>query len=99
MPKTLFDKIWDAHLVARQADGRTLKDPQMIDQIQWGSMDVNGRVYEESLSDIQDFYVRNKLIARKYTREELGPPDWATALAAKLRPFTLAHDDGQPGCR
>jgi hypothetical protein len=43
--------------------------------------------------------VRNKLIARKYTREELGPPDWATALAAKLRPFTLAHDDGQPGCR
>jgi ABC-type nitrate/sulfonate/bicarbonate transport system substrate-binding protein len=76
-----------------------LKDPQMIDQIQWGSMDVNGRVYEESLSDIQDFYVRNKLIARKYTREELGPPDWATALAAKLGPFTLAHDDGRPGCR
>ena len=71
----------------------------MIDQIQWGSMDVNGRVYEESLSDIQDFYVRNKLIARKYTREELGPPDWATALAAKLGPFTLAHDDGRPGCR
>ena len=78
---------------------RALKDPQMIDQIQWGSMDVNGRVYEESLSDIQDFYVRNKLIARKYTREELGPPDWAAALAAKLGPFTLAHDDGLPGCR
>jgi NitT/TauT family transport system substrate-binding protein len=76
-----------------------LKDPQMIDQIQWGSMDVNGRVYEESLSDIQDFYVRNKLIARKYTRDELGPPDWATALASKLGPFTLAHDDGRPGCR
>jgi hypothetical protein len=99
MPKTLFDKIWDAHLVARRADGRALNDPQMIDQIQWGSMDVNGRVYEESLSDIQDFYVRNKLIARKYTREELGPPDWAAALAAKLGPFTLAHDDGRPGCR
>lgn len=99
MPKTLFDKIWDAHLVARRADGRALKDPQMIDQIQWGSMDVNGRVYEESLSDIQDFYVRNKLIARKYTREELGPPGWATALATKLGPFTLAHDDGRPGCR
>jgi NitT/TauT family transport system substrate-binding protein len=76
-----------------------LKDPQMIDRIQWGSMDVNGRVYEESLSDIQDFYVRNKLIARKYTREELGPPNWATALAAKLGPFTLANDDGRPGCR
>jgi NitT/TauT family transport system substrate-binding protein len=76
-----------------------LKDPQMIDKIQWGSMDVNGRVYEESLSDIQDFYVRNKLISRKYTREELGPPDWAIALAAKLGPFTLAHDDGRPGCR
>lgn len=24
MPKTLFDKIWDAHLVARRADGRDL---------------------------------------------------------------------------
>jgi hypothetical protein len=44
MPKTLFYKIWDAHLVARRSDGRALKDPQMIDQIQWGSMDVNARV-------------------------------------------------------
>jgi hypothetical protein len=35
-------------------------------------MDVNGRVFEESLADIQDFYIRNKLIARKFTREELG---------------------------
>jgi len=43
--------------------------------------------------------VRNKLIARKYTREELGPPDWVAALAAKLGPFTLAHDDGRPGRR
>src|ERR1700745_1307964 len=24
MPQTLFDKIWDAHLVARRADGRDL---------------------------------------------------------------------------
>ena len=24
MPSTLFDKIWDAHLVARRADGRDL---------------------------------------------------------------------------
>ena len=24
MPKTLFEKIWDAHLVARRADGREL---------------------------------------------------------------------------
>jgi hypothetical protein len=50
-------------------------------------------------SDTRDFYVRNKLIARKYAREELDPPDWAIALAAKLGPFTLAHDDGRPGCR
>ena len=24
MPRTLFDKIWDAHLVAQRADGRDL---------------------------------------------------------------------------
>ena len=24
MPKTLFEKIWDAHLVARRMDGRDL---------------------------------------------------------------------------
>ena len=24
MPRTLFDKIWDSHLVARRADGRDL---------------------------------------------------------------------------
>jgi NitT/TauT family transport system substrate-binding protein len=76
-----------------------LKDPKAIDQIEWGSMDVDGRVFEESLSDIQDFYIRNKLIARKFTREELGPPDWVAGLAAKLGPFALEHDDGRPGCR
>ena len=76
-----------------------LKDPKMIDQIEWGSMDVAGRVFEQSLADIQDFYIRNKLIARKFTREELGPPDWVAGLAAKLGPFALEHDDGRPGCR
>jgi hypothetical protein len=45
----------------------------MIDQIEWGSMDVDGRVFEERLADIQDFYIRNKLIARKFTCDEFGP--------------------------
>ena len=41
-----------------------------------------------------------KLLVGSWTMgEELGPPDWAIALAAKLGPFTLAHDDGRPGCR
>ena len=35
MPKTLFDKIWDAHLVARRADGRALiyMDRNLIDDV------------------------------------------------------------------
>jgi NitT/TauT family transport system substrate-binding protein len=88
-----------AEVIAALAKYSDLKDPKMIDRIEWGSMDVNGRVYEESLSDIQDFYIRNKLIPRKFTRAELGPPDWVAGLAAKLGPFTLEHDDGRPGCR
>lgn len=35
MPKTLFDKIWDAHLVARRADGRALiyMDRNLVDDV------------------------------------------------------------------
>ena len=82
--------------IAKYAD---LKDPVAIDKITWGAMDVYGRVFEDSLSDIQEFYIRNKFIARKFTREELGPPAWVGGLAAKLGPFTLERDDGRPGCR
>ena len=88
-----------AEVIDYLANYSDLKDPKALDQIDWGSMDVDGRVFEESLADIQDFYIRNKLIARKFTREELGPPDWVAGLAAKLGPFTLEHDDGRPGCR
>jgi len=88
-----------ADVVRYLAKYSDLKDEQMIDRLEWGSMDVRGRVLEDSLNDIQDFYLREKLIARKYTRTELGPPDWITRIGDSLEPFQLVHDDGRPGCR
>jgi 3-isopropylmalate/(R)-2-methylmalate dehydratase large subunit len=49
MPKTLFDKIWDAHLVARRADGRALiyMDRNVVDDVRaphaFGQLERGGR--------------------------------------------------------
>lgn len=88
-----------AEVVGYLAKYSDLKDTAMIDKLQWGSMDVNGRVLQDSLSDIQDFFVKEKLIPRKYTQDEIGPPAWATKIADGFEPFKLIHDDGTPGCR
>jgi 3-isopropylmalate/(R)-2-methylmalate dehydratase large subunit len=49
MPKTLFDKIWDAHVVARRGDGRTLiyMDRNVVDDVRaphaFGQLERGGR--------------------------------------------------------
>jgi hypothetical protein len=37
-----------------------VKDPALINQIEWGATDVHGRIFEASVSDIQDTFFKER---------------------------------------
>jgi NitT/TauT family transport system substrate-binding protein len=76
-----------------------VKDPALIDQIEWGATDVHGRILQASVLDMQDTFFKEKLVSDKVPIGRITPPAWVAEVAASLGPFVLAHDDGRPGCR
>jgi hypothetical protein len=56
-------------------------------------------VFEASLADIRDTFFREKLVDAKVPVGRIAPASWVAEVAGALGPFTLAHDDGAPGCR
>ncbi|HZD63309.1 MAG TPA: ABC transporter substrate-binding protein [Xanthobacteraceae bacterium] len=76
-----------------------VKDPALINQIEWGATDVHGRIFEASLSDIQDTFLKEKLVADRVPIGRIAPVGWVGEVASQLGPFQLVRDDGAPGCR
>ena len=76
-----------------------VKDASLIERIEWGATDPHGRVFEASLADIQDTFFKEKLVDAKVPLGRVAPAAWVAEVAAAFGPFTLAHDDGAPGCR
>lgn len=76
-----------------------VQDPALIEKIDWTAMDVDGRISMDSIMDIQDFYVKEKLVNAPVTEAELAPPAWVAQARASIAPFRLVHDDHRPGCR
>lgn len=83
-------------ILAKYSD---VKDAALIERIEWGATDPHGRVLEASLSDIQDTFFKEKLVDTKVPVGRIAPASWVGEVAAALGPFTLARDDGAPGCR
>ena len=83
-------------ILAKYSD---VKDPALIDRIEWGATDVHGRIFEASLMDIQDTFFKEKLVSDKVPLGRLAPAAWVSDVAASLGPFRLLNDDGAPGCR
>lgn len=83
-------------ILAKYSD---VKDPALIDRIEWGATDVHGRIFEASLMDIQDTFFKEKLVSDQVPLGRLAPAAWVSDVAASLGPFSLMHDDGAPGCR
>jgi NitT/TauT family transport system substrate-binding protein len=83
-------------ILAKYSD---VKDAALIERIEWGATDPHGRVSEASLADIQDTFFKEKLVDAKVPLGRVAPAPWLAEVAAALGPFTLAHDDGAPGCR
>jgi len=83
-------------ILAKYSD---VKDTALIERIEWGATDPHGRVFEASLADIQDTFFKEKLVDAKVPVGRIAPVSWVGDVARALGPFTLAHDDGAPGCR
>jgi NitT/TauT family transport system substrate-binding protein len=83
-------------ILAKYSD---VKDPALIDRIEWGATDVRGRIFEASVMDIQDTFLREKLVSDKVPLDKLTPAGWVKEVAATLGTFRPLQDDGTPGCR
>jgi NitT/TauT family transport system substrate-binding protein len=83
-------------ILAKYSD---VKDTALIERIEWGATDPHGRVFEPSLADIQDTFFKEKLVDAKVPINRIAQASWLSEVAGALGPFTLAHDDGAPGCR
>lgn len=83
-------------ILAKYSD---VKDAALIDRIEWGATDVHGRIFEASAMDIQDTFLKEKLVSDPVPVGKLAPASWVKDVAASLGPFNLARDDGAPGCR
>jgi NitT/TauT family transport system substrate-binding protein len=88
-----------AEVVTILAKYTTVHDPALIEKMEWGSSDPQGRIWTDSLMDFQRFELREKQIEKEVPLQRMVETQWIQDAAKKLGPFMLAHDDGKPGCR
>lgn len=66
----------------------------------WTSRPINGRVGVDSLLDIQEFYLKQKMISKRFPAERLVDNSWADEATRKLGAFELINKDSKlDGCR
>ena len=103
MPRTLFDKIWDAHLVAQRADGRDLvyidrhvlhelHAPHAFEQLEKQRRPVRR---PDLTFSMQDHTVATRCASQILSNRVLGMaaklPDWpAGSVAARVARISLA---------
>ena len=88
-----------AEVVKILAKYTTVHDPELIERMEWGSSDPEGRIPTDSVMAFQKLELAEKQVEKPVPIEQLVETGWIRAAAEKLGPFTLAHDDGKPGCR
>lgn len=88
-----------AEVVAILAKHSNVKEAALIDKMEWGSRDPDARVFEGSVLDIQGYYHKEALIAKKFAIADMVDDRYRAAAVKKLGPYKMAHDDGKPGCR
>ena len=65
-----------------------VKDAALIDRIDWGAADPQGRIAEASVMDVQATFLKEKLTRDKVTFARIAPAGWIADVAASLGPFT-----------
>ena len=77
-----------AEVVEILARRTPIKDPAMYDRMNWISVNPNGEVFVDSLLDAQDFFMRNGLIQKKFTAEDLLDMRYVNAALQKVGRYT-----------
>jgi len=89
-----------AEIVDLLVKSGTERDAAKLNEYPWQSRDPNGRIGVDSVLDIQDFYLKNKLATAKLPIEKLVDHSYVDAAAKELGPFVLEKKDDQTkGCR
>lgn len=66
----------------------------------WTARPIDGRVGIESLLDVQEFYLKQKMISKKFPADKLVDNSWGDAASKKLGAFELVNKDSKlDGCR
>jgi NitT/TauT family transport system substrate-binding protein len=88
-----------ADVVRILAKYSNVSDPALIEKIDWTSMDPNGQIPIASIMDIQDFYIKEKLVSTRVPETDLMPPAFVAQARQAAGPYHVARDDRRPGCR
>jgi NitT/TauT family transport system substrate-binding protein len=73
--------------------------PELLNKYPWPARNLSGKLNPDSLLDIQDWYIKNKMVAAKLPIEKLIDYSYSDYAQKQLGSFKLEHDDGKPGCR
>jgi NitT/TauT family transport system substrate-binding protein len=89
-----------AEVVAVLVKYGVLKDPELLDRMDWQARDPNGRVNLASLLDVQDYFLRAGVQQKKLAAEKLVDVAYAEEAGKALGPFTVQNKDSKlAGCR
>ena len=76
-----------------------IKDPEFLDRTTWLSRTASGLVPVSSLMDIQDFYLRERMITKRSTLDEMVDMSLVKAADDQLGPFEPPAGSTKAGCR
>ena len=66
----------------------------------WTARPIDGRIGIESLLDVQEFYLKQKMISKRFPAEKLVDNSYGDIASKKLGPFELVNKDSKlDGCR
>jgi NitT/TauT family transport system substrate-binding protein len=81
---------------------RTGAEPRKenVEKFPWPARNADGHLSLPSLLDMQDYYVREKMVAKAFPADKLYTSEYIDYANAKLGPFVLENKDSKlPGCR
>jgi NitT/TauT family transport system substrate-binding protein len=89
-----------AHAIDLLIQNKLMDDRALLDHMAWQARDPNGRVDPAALADIQDFFAREGLLAKKAPVDKLLDPSYAAEAEAAFGPFKPTNAaDPLKGCR
>lgn len=76
-----------------------VNDEKLIETMEWGARDPLGRIFEASMMDIQDFYIKEGMTQKRFAPADLAYSGWLEEANAKLGAFTPPMPSSRRGCR